>query len=99
MTILGRADYGRGGESQEDNLDSASSGRHGTYGRYVGPLPIFVKDHPPQSQLQQLFERGTPVPLPFSFGYRWHPSQSSLILATPRVAPRGERFPVTTSNP
>ena len=25
MTILGRADYGRGGESQEDNLDSASS--------------------------------------------------------------------------
>jgi peptide/nickel transport system permease protein len=35
VTILGRADYGRGGESQEDNLDSASSGRHGTYGRYV----------------------------------------------------------------
>jgi hypothetical protein len=53
----------------------------GTYGRYLGPLPIFVKDHPPQLQLQHLYERAVPAPLPFSFGYRWHPAESTFITA------------------
>jgi hypothetical protein len=51
------------------------------YGRYLGPLPIFVKDHPPQLQLQHMYERAVPPPLPFSFGYRWHPAESTFITA------------------
>lgn len=53
----------------------------GVSGRYLGPLPIFLKDHPPQAQLKELYDRDPTVPLPFSFGYRWHPSESTFISA------------------
>jgi hypothetical protein len=51
------------------------------YGRYLGPIQLFLKDHPPQPLLHQMYERNPTVPLPFSFGYRWHPAESTFIAA------------------
>jgi hypothetical protein len=62
-----------------------------TYGRYLGPLPIF-KEYPPQPLLQEWFSRSAQQPMPFSFGYRWHPAESTFIAAR-RLAPV-ERLPV-----
>ena len=52
------------------------------FGNYPGPIDIF-KQHT-QPDLAMAYNRSHPPSLPFGFGYRWHPSQSSLILATRR---------------
>jgi hypothetical protein len=49
------------------------------FGEYKGPIAIFKQF--PQPEIDQLKAVQKPVPLPFSVGYRWHPGESSLILA------------------
>jgi hypothetical protein len=49
-------------------------------GRYVGPIDLFKNNF--QSDLSRAFRAANPSPLTFSFGYRWHPSESSLLVAT-----------------
>jgi hypothetical protein len=52
------------------------------YGRYPGPIKRFLKNAQPD--LARDNGAATPPPLPFSFGYQWQPSRSSLIVATPK---------------
>jgi hypothetical protein len=52
------------------------------YGRYIGPIPRFLKYG--QLDLNKDNVHASPTMLPFSFGYQWKPSQSSLIVATPK---------------
>ena len=52
------------------------------YGRYIGPIPRFLKNG--QLDLNKDNNAAHPTYLPFSFGYQWKPSQSSLIVATPK---------------
>jgi hypothetical protein len=49
------------------------------FGNYVRPIPVFA--HMYQPKMQALFKGGNPSPIDFKLGYRWRPSQSSLILA------------------
>jgi hypothetical protein len=51
------------------------------FGRYTGPVDTF-KEHP-QPDLARAFAAVVPAPLPFSFGYNWQPSRSSMIVAVP----------------
>jgi hypothetical protein len=53
-------------------------------GSYPGPIELF-KQHT-QPDLAAIYHKSNPPPLPFGFGYRWHPSESSLMIATPRGA-------------
>jgi hypothetical protein len=52
------------------------------YGRYIGPIRRFLKDG--QLDLAKDNRAAAPAMLPFSFGYQWQPSRSSLIIATPK---------------
>jgi hypothetical protein len=52
------------------------------YGRYPGPIRRFLKNG--QLDLAKDNAASAPPPLPFSFGYQWQPSRSSLIVATPK---------------
>jgi hypothetical protein len=52
------------------------------YGRYLGPIKRFLKNG--QLDLAKENAAAAPPPLPFSFGYQWQPSRSSLIVATPK---------------
>jgi len=63
------------------------------FGSYPGPIDIFKQNYQPE--LTAAYKTSNPPPLPFGFGYRWHPSQSSLILAT---APQRSSS-TTTANP
>lgn len=49
------------------------------FGDYRGPIATFKQF--PQPEIAQLAAIQKPSPLPFSVGYRWHPGESSLILA------------------
>jgi hypothetical protein len=53
------------------------------FGSYPGPIVLFAQYHQPQ--LATLFTQVNAAPLSFGFGYRWQPSESTLILATPKV--------------
>lgn len=56
-------------------------------GRYPGPIKLFSDYYQPD--LQALFHRENPEPIDFSFGYRWHPTESSVVVARViQVAPR-----------
>lgn len=50
------------------------------YGRYIGPINRFLKHG--QLDLNKDNASSSPMMLPFSFGYQWQPSRSSLIVAT-----------------
>jgi hypothetical protein len=50
------------------------------HGRYIGPIRRFLKHG--QLDLNKENAAAEPSPLPFSFGYQWQPSRSSLIVAT-----------------
>jgi hypothetical protein len=52
------------------------------HGRYIGPINRFLKNG--QLDLAKDNAAAIPQPLPFSFGYQWKPSQSFLIVATPK---------------
>jgi hypothetical protein len=52
------------------------------HGRYIGPINRFLKNG--QLDLAKDNAGAIPQPLPFSFGYQWQPSRSSLIVATPK---------------
>jgi hypothetical protein len=52
------------------------------YGKYLGPINRFLKNKQPD--LAKDVAAGNPPPLPFSFGYQWQPSRSSLMVATPK---------------
>jgi hypothetical protein len=52
------------------------------YGRYIGPINRFLKHG--QLDLNKDNASSSPMMLPFSFGYQWQPSRSSLIVATPK---------------
>jgi hypothetical protein len=49
------------------------------FGDYKGPIATFKQF--PQPEIDQLKAVQKPAVLPFSVGYRWHPGESSLILA------------------
>ncbi len=51
-------------------------------GRYVGPIALFAKHAQPD--LARAHASSSPAPLDFGFGYQWHPSRSSLLIATPK---------------
>ena len=53
------------------------------YGRYLGPIGTFKQY--PQPDLAKAYAAAESPLLNFSFGYQWHPSRSSLVVATPRV--------------
>ena len=67
------------------------------FGSYPGPINLFKQNY--QTDLAANYHRSHAPALPFGFGYRWHPSESSLILATPKLLPRSENIPTTTSAP
>ena len=52
------------------------------FGSYPGPIDLF-KQHG-QPDLAAIYARSNPPPLPFGFGYRWQPVESSLMIATRR---------------
>lgn len=52
------------------------------FGAYPGPIEIF-KQHA-QPDLAELYKVSHPAPLGFSFGYRWQPRDSTLLVATPK---------------
>ena len=58
------------------------------FGSYPGPIELFAEHRQPQ--LTELFARANAAKLDFGFGYRWHPSESTLILATPKPTPTKE---------
>ena len=60
------------------------------FGNYSGPINLF-KQHG-QPDLAVAYQNSHPAALPFGFGYSWHASRSSLILATSRVS-GGESAP------
>ena len=66
------------------NFDSSAWGMR-YFGHYPGPIELFKQHFQPD--LAAIYHKSNPPPLPFGFGYRWHPSESSLILATPRGTP------------
>ena len=49
------------------------------YGRYIGPITIFRDRY--QNRLREIYQK-RPDPIDFSFGYRWQPDESNLLLAT-----------------
>jgi hypothetical protein len=51
------------------------------FGRYTAPIKTFEQHLQPE--LARAFAAAQPEPLPFSFGYQWHPRQSSLVIARP----------------
>jgi hypothetical protein len=51
-------------------------------GQYRGPIDIFKQHYQPD--LAQAYTRAVPLPMGFSFGYRWVPTESGLMLARPR---------------
>jgi hypothetical protein len=53
-------------------------------GNYAGPIPLFANRFQPA--LAALHRQQTPAPLPFGVGYRFRPRESSLLLATRKVA-------------
>jgi hypothetical protein len=52
------------------------------FGSYHGPIELFKQFD--QEDLTAAYAGSHAPALPFGVGYRWHPSESSLILATPR---------------
>jgi hypothetical protein len=52
------------------------------FGGYPGPISLFKKFYQPD--LAAAYMSSNAPQLPFGFGYRWHPRESSLILATPK---------------
>jgi hypothetical protein len=53
------------------------------YGHYIGPINRFLKNG--QLDLARDANASHPSPLPFSFGYQWKPSQSAIMIATPKL--------------
>lgn len=49
-------------------------------GHYKGPIDLFKEDY--QSDLADAFKAQPVQELPFSLGYRWHPKESCVMLAT-----------------
>jgi hypothetical protein len=52
------------------------------HGHYIGPINRFLKNG--QLDLAKDANASHPAPLPFSFGYQWKPSQSAIMIATPK---------------
>ena len=52
------------------------------FGNYERPIDVFQQHAQPA--LAEAFQRSVPPELNFSFGYRWHPRESGLILARPK---------------
>src|SRR5207302_1236065 len=58
------------------------------FGNYTVPIKLFEKNY--QADLAEVYKKSHAPALPFGFGYSWHASQSSLILATSRVPASGD---------
>jgi hypothetical protein len=69
-------------------------------GSYPGPIELFKQFHQPD--LDALYRRVYPSPLPFGFGYRWQAPQSTLLLIEKRSAtapPPAAPIPLTPFRP
>lgn len=53
------------------------------FGNYRGPIDLFKQY--PQPALAEAFVRSAAPDLHFGFGYTWHPSKSSLLVARPKT--------------
>jgi hypothetical protein len=51
-------------------------------GRYPGPINTFKQHY--QADLAAAYTQSAPLPMGFSFGYRWIPSESGMMLARPK---------------
>jgi hypothetical protein len=51
-------------------------------GRYPGPINTFKQHY--QADLATAYGQSAPLPMGFSFGYRWIPSESGMMLARPK---------------
>jgi len=51
-------------------------------GQYRGPIDVFKQHYQPD--LANAYAQAAPLPMGFSFGYRWVPSESGLMLARPK---------------
>jgi len=49
------------------------------FGNYIGPIPLFKQRY--QASLARLFQKTHHAALDFGVGYRWHNSQSNLLIA------------------
>ena len=69
------------------------------FGAYPGPIEIF-REHT-QPQLTELYRVSNAPRLSFGFGYRWQPSESTLIVASKKevVPPSGNSTAPETSAP
>ena len=52
------------------------------FGAYPGPIELFKQHYQPE--MADAYKVAHAPELPFGFGYRWHPRESSLIIATPK---------------
>ncbi|MDX2205881.1 MAG: hypothetical protein NW223_24235 [Hyphomicrobiaceae bacterium] len=58
------------------------------YGTYIGPIPVFAGQY--QAKMRELFAKGKPPPITFSYGYRYR--QSHVLVATRKdVKAEGKR--------
>ena len=71
------------------------------FGNFAGPIDLFKKNKQPK--LAELYRGARAPKLEFSFGYRWRPSESSLILGRMKdfipVAPAAPVAPVAPAAP
>lgn len=51
-------------------------------GHYPGPIETFKKYY--EADLAEAYHAAAPLPMGFSFGYRWQPQESGLMLARPK---------------
>ena len=70
-------------------------------GQYAGPIELFKKYQQPD--LASSFATSAPAPLDFGFGYQWHPSRASLMIASPTgnelTAPVATAVPPAAASP
>jgi hypothetical protein len=55
------------------------------FGNYLTPDPVFANEPVYQPNMKELFRKAHAKPIDFSFGYRWRPGESNLLLAVRRA--------------
>jgi hypothetical protein len=56
------------------------------FGNYLTPDPVFANEPVYQPNMKELFRKAHAKPIDFSFGYRWRPGESNLLLAVRRAS-------------
>ncbi len=56
------------------------------FGNYLTPDPVFANEPVYQPNMHEFFRKAQAKPINFSFGYRWRPGESNLLLAVRRAS-------------